>query len=118
MTTSEILAYVKQHPSGKVKIAVADIDGVLRGKYISAEKFVSVTESKLGFCDVTFGWDMGDTVYDNVAFTGWHTGYPDALVKIDLATFRKIPCENEVPFFLGDFVKEDDSPVYTCPRQL
>ena len=118
MTTSEILAYVKQHPSGKVKIAVADIDGVLRGKYIAAEKFVSVTESKLGFCDVTFGWDMGDAVYDNVHFTGWHTGYPDALVKIDLDTFRKIPWENDVPFFLGDFVKEDDSPVYTCPRQL
>lgn len=99
MTTSEVLAYVKQHPSGKVKIAISDIDGVLRGKYISADKFISVTESKLGFCDVTFGWDMGDVVYDNVKYTGWHTGYPDALVKIDLNTFRRIPWENDLPFF-------------------
>ena len=118
MTTSEILAYVKQHPSGKVKVAVTDIDGVLRGKYIAAEKFASVAEGRLGFCDVTFGWDMGDVVYDNVKFTGWHTGYPDAPVKIDLSTFRKIPWENDVPFFLGDFVQEDDAPTYTCPRQL
>ncbi len=118
MTTSEILTYVKNHPSGKVKVAIADIDGVLRGKYIAAEKFVSVTESKMGFCDVTFGWDMSDVVYDNVKYTGWHTGYPDAQVKIDLHTFRKIPWENGVPFFLGDFVEADNAPVYACPRQL
>ncbi|HEY8954411.1 glutamine synthetase family protein, partial [Chitinophaga sp.] len=118
MTTTEILTYVKNHPSGKVKVAIADIDGVLRGKYIAAEKFVSVTESKMGFCDVTFGWDMSDVVYDNVKYTGWHTGYPDAQVKIDLNTFRKIPWENGVPFFLGDFVEADNTPVYTCPRQL
>jgi glutamine synthetase len=118
MTTQEILAYVKQHSSGKVKLAVADIDGVLRGKYISAEKFTSLAEGRLGFCDVTFGWDMGDVAYDNVKFTGWHTGYPDALVKLDLSTFRKIPWENDIPFFLGDFVDDDEIPGYTCPRQL
>ncbi|CAL1517472.1 glutamine synthetase family protein [Chitinophaga sp. MM2321] len=118
MTTQEVLAYVKQHPSGKVKIAVTDIDGVLRGKYIAAEKFASAIEGRLAFCDVTFGWDMGDVVYDNVKYTGWHTGYPDALIKIDLSTFRKIPWENDVPFFLGDFIDEQDKPAYTCPRQL
>lgn len=118
MTIPEILAYVKQHPSGKVKVAVADIDGVLRGKYIAADKFASVIEGRLGFCDVTFGWDMGDVAYDNVKFTGWHTGYPDAQVQLDPATFRKIPWENDVPFFLGDFVNEKQEPAYTCPRQL
>lgn len=118
MTIPEILAYVKKHPSGKVKVAVADIDGVLRGKYIAADKFASVIEGRLGFCDVTFGWDMGDVAYDNVKYTGWHTGYPDAQVQLDPATFRKIPWENDVPFFLGDFVDEQHRPAYTCPRQL
>lgn len=118
MTTEEILAYVKQHPSGKVKVAVADIDGVLRGKYIAVDKFAAMVEGRLGFCDVTFGWDMGDVAYDNVKFTGWHTGYPDAQVKLDLNTFRKIPWENDVPFFLGDFINENNEAAYTCPRQL
>lgn len=118
MNHPEILSYVQHHPAGKVKIAIADIDGVLRGKYISAEKFKSVVQGKLGFCDVTLGWDVGDVVYDNVEFTGWHTGYPDALVRIDLNTFRKIPWENDLPFFLGEFVTETDEPVYACPRQL
>ena len=118
MTSEEILQYVKDHPSGKVKIAFTDIDGILRGKYISAEKFLSVTESHTGFCDVIFGWDAGDVAYDNVKFTGWHTGYPDAQAKIDLSTFRKIPWENDVPFFLGEMLDANGDPSFVCPRQL
>lgn len=118
MTVQEILAYIKEHPANKVKVAIADIDGVLRGKYISAEKFASVMEGRIGFCDVTFGWDVVDVAYDNVKFTGWHTGYPDALVKLDLDTFRQIPWENDIPFFLGDFLDQQNTPAYTCPRQL
>ncbi|MCZ4225483.1 glutamine synthetase family protein [Pedobacter rhodius] len=117
-TTKEILDYVKNHSSGKVKVAVADIDGVLRGKYIAAEKFASLLEGRLGFCDVTFGWDAGDVAYENGKYTGWHTGYPDAQVKIDISTFRKIPWENDVPFFLGDFIDDKDVANYVCPRQL
>jgi glutamine synthetase len=118
MNTPSILNYVKQHPSGRVKIAVTDIDGVLRGKYISAEKFASVAASDLGFCDVVFGWDMADLAYDNTSYTGWHTGYPDAKVKINLASFRKIPWENDVPFFLGEFVDNTGKPLAICPRQV
>lgn len=118
MTVDSIIDYVKNHPSGKVKLAVADIDGILRGKYISADKFTSILDGRMGFCDVTFGWDAGDVAYDNVQYTGWHTGYPDAPVKIDPETFRKIPWENDLPFFLGDFISETDEPCYVCPRQL
>ena len=118
MSEKEIIEYVKNHPSGRVKIAVADIDGILRGKYISAEKFVASVESGLGVCDVVFGWDAGDYAYDNVTFTGWHSGYPDAPATIDLGTFRKIPWEQELPFFLADFGSPDGKPLPICPRQL
>ena len=118
MSDNEILQYVKDHASGKVKIAYTDIDGVLRGKYISSDKFLSTVKSGSAFCDVIFGWDSSDLAYDNVQYTGWHTGYPDAPAKIDLSTFRKIPWENDVPFFLGDLVDKEDKPAYVCPRQL
>jgi len=118
MTTQEIIAYVKNHPAGKVKIAITDIDGVLRGKYISAEKFLSIIDTNTGFCDVIFGWDINDATYDNANFTGWHTGYPDAAANLDLSTFRKIPWENDVPFFLGEMITKDGDPSYVCPRQL
>ncbi len=118
MTSNEIIQYVKDHPSGKVKIAFTDIDGILRGKYISAEKFISFVQNGSAFCDVIFGWDAADLAYDNVQYTGWHTGYPDAPARIDLSTFRKIPWENDVPFFLGDLFDTESNAAYVCPRQL
>lgn len=118
MSNEEIFEYVSKHPSGRVKVAVADIDGVLRGKYISSEKFLSVAKSELGFCAVIFGWDMADQAYDNASYTGWHTGYPDAKVKLSLSSFRKIPWENDLPFFLGEFIDDSGNPLEVCPRQL
>jgi glutamine synthetase len=118
MNTKEIIQYVQNHPSGKVKIAFADIDGVLRGKYISAEKFLSVIKNGSAFCDVIFGWDAADVAYDNGEYTGWHTGYPDAPARLDLSTFRTIPWENDVPFVLGEIIDKEGSPAHVCPRQL
>lgn len=118
MNTKEIVQYVSEHPSGKVKIAFSDIDGILRGKYISAEKFASVIGNGLRFCNVIFGWDAADVAYDNAAYTGWHTGYPDSPCVLDINTFRKIPWENDVPFFLGELVDEKGNASSICPRQL
>jgi glutamine synthetase len=102
----------------KIKLAVTDIDGILRGKIISLDKFKSVAEKGFGFCDVIFGWDAGDNAYDNAGITGWHTGYPDAQAKIDLSTERKIPWENGLPFFLADFDVPGSAAAAVCPRSL
>lgn len=118
MNENHIIEYLRNHPSGKVKLAVTDVDGILRGKYVSLEKFLSVLEGGLGFCDVVFGWDMADLAYDNCSYTGWHSGYPDANAKIDLKTFRKIPWENDLPFFMADFVDAAENPLPVCPRQV
>ena len=118
-TTEEIIEEVTSSSSPFVKLAVCDIDGVLRGKYVHKDKLLSVLKEGLGFCDVIFGWDIGDQCYDHVPFTGWHTGYPDAQARLDPKSFRKIPWENEVPFFLGDFSKEDNpAGAPPCPRTL
>lgn len=102
-----------EHPKGKVKLAVTDLDGVLRGKYIHQNKFSSALEGGgFGFCNVVFGWDCSDRCYDNAEFTGWHTGFPDAVAQIDLNTFRQIPWDDHVPFYLADFNND------VCPRTL
>ena len=118
MTKTEILEYVKNHPSGRVKLAVADIDGVLRGKYISTEKFSSVVEKGMSFCDVIFGWDSSDVLYEKSSVTGWHSGFPDNPALLDINTFRKIPWENDIPFFLGELTDVTGGPSPVCPRQL
>src|ERR1039457_6339216 len=84
MTSSNVLEEIRKSDIQKVKVAVSDIDGVLRGKYLHKNKFLSAAESGFGFCNVVFGWDIGDVCYDNSRYTGWHTGYPDAQVRVDL----------------------------------
>lgn len=118
MNAKEILGQVRKHPSGKVKIAFTDIDGVLRGKYVSAEKFISIAEKGTSFCDVIFGWDIADVLYDKQGITGWNTGYPDSPASVDLNTFRTIPWENDLPFFLGEINTSEGKPSPVCPRQL
>jgi glutamine synthetase len=118
MKEEEIIQYVKEHPDQKVKLAITDIDGVLRGKYISTEKFLGAIKGNLGFCNVVFGWDANDVAYDNTSYTGWHSAYPDAPARIDLTTFRKIPWENDLPFFLCELVHEKENPADVCPRNL
>jgi len=93
----------RKHGIRKAKLGGFDVDGVLRGKYVSLDKFWGAAESGLGFCDVIFGWDSGDALYDNASVTGWHTGYPDAHATVDLSTYRRIPWEEATAAFLLDF---------------
>jgi len=85
------LRWLEEKGARQVKIAGVDLDGVLRGKYVSLDKFASVARGGLGFCDVVFGWDVADELYDNAQVTGWHTGYPDLQARVDLSTARMIP---------------------------
>ncbi|MCA9581363.1 MAG: glutamine synthetase, partial [Myxococcales bacterium] len=102
----------------KVKIGGFDLDGVLRGKYVSLDKFWSALDKGFGFCDVVFGWDINDTLYDNGTVTGWHSGYPDVLARIDPSTMRFLPSEPKAAHFLCDFYDEQGKPHTACPRNL
>jgi glutamine synthetase len=111
-------AWIAEKGVTKAKLGAFDVDGVWRGKYVSLEKLVSAAKGGLGFCDVVFGWDLGDELYDNAEVTGWHTGYPDAHAVVDLSTARVIPWEPDTAAFILDFVNADGSPFEPSPRQL
>lgn len=126
---ARVLDQLRRSSAQKVKVAVADIDGILRGKYLGKDKFLSAAapapDGTFGFCDVVFGWDMNDQCYDNAKLVGWHKGFPDAFVRLDLRTQRAVPWDDNVPFFLGEFVVRDESgrvakeaPHPLCPRQV
>ena len=112
---------VRASGAQKVKVAVSDIDGILRGKYLHRDKFLGAAEAYpgggFGFCDVVLGWDMMDSTYDNTTATGWQHGFPDALARLDLNSARNVPWDEGVPFFLGEFVNADGTAHAQCPRQ-
>lgn len=112
-TAADARKIVEERGLTHVKIGLFDADGILRGKYISATKFFSALDSGLAFCDVVLGWDSDDQLYDNVTFTGWHTAYPDAPVRIVPDSCREIPFEENTLLFLCEFDAPADA---VCPR--
>ena len=117
--SQEIKLALQQNGVEYVKVAITDLDGVLRGKYMHVDKFLKSIESGYGFCDVIFGWDSSDALYEfkvsdeQNLFTGWHTGFPDQTVKILLDSKRTIPFEKNTPFFLSE-LKDGE----VCPRSV
>jgi glutamine synthetase len=94
-------AIVSERELTHVKVGVFDIDGILRGKYMSRAKFESALENGFGFCDVVLGWDSKDQLYDKVRLL------PESC--------RPLPWEEPVLFFLGEFAGEAGK---ICPRGL
>lgn len=109
--------FIEDNQIENIKLAVTDSDGVLRGKYIQKKKFESALKNGFGFCDVIFGWDSNDELYDKDSYTGWKTAFPDAWARIDQTSARMLPTEdNQSILFLADFSGGTAEAV--CPRSI
>ncbi len=118
MNADTLLAKLDEHQITKIRLGTFDLDGILRGKYVSRDKFASAVENGMSFCDVLFGWDMNDDLYDRESLTGWQTGYPDALAKIDVDSFRLVPWERDTALFLMDLYDANGDPYPLSARHL
>ena len=112
-TADDARRIVRERGLTHVKVGVHDVDGILRGKYLHVDKFDSALDGGFGFCDVVLGWDSNDQLYDNVSYTGWHTAYPDAPVRIVPESCRDLPSEPGGLFFLCEFADKAEA---ICPR--
>jgi glutamine synthetase len=113
--SAQARSIVEERGLTHVKVGVFDNDGILRGKYLEREKFFAALEAGMAFCDVVLGWDSNDQQYDNVKFTGWHTAFPDAPVRLLPETCRALPLEGNMLLFLGEFAGNAEA---VCPRAV
>jgi glutamine synthetase len=111
----DLVARVRARSPACAKVGVFDLDGVFRGKYLAPDKLESALARGFGFCDVVLGWDSSDQLLDNLSYTGWHTAYPDAQVRLLPETLRPIPFEQDMPLILGEFAGAAEA---ICPRGL
>ena len=112
-TIENVRSYVRETNPKHVKVGVFDIDGVLRGKFIARDKFLSALDDGYGFCNALLGWDVADTLYDNSEYTGWHTGFPDVNLRIIPESGMILPFQNETLFFASEFAGAAEA---ICPR--
>ncbi|GAA6055968.1 hypothetical protein JCM3770_000753, partial [Rhodotorula araucariae] len=104
----------------RVQVAVVDIDGVLRGKIMAKEKFLSAAKDGFGFCGVVHGWDIHDTPYSpELSVSNLANGYRDLLARVDLHTFRRTHTTPALPFFLCTLLDpETREGLYADPRAV
>ena len=90
-----------------------DIDGVMRGKYMGRDKFLS--SLRRASASATWSWAGTATTSSTTMskLTGWHTAYPDAAVRLLPETTRLLPFENDLPLLLGEFAGRARG---VCPR--
>ena len=112
-TIEDAKKIVEERNIQHIKLGVFDADGIMRGKFVRRDKFFSALDSGFGFCDVVLGWDSQDQLYDNVKYTGWHTGYPDAPVRIIPESCREQPFDDNTLLFICEFTDRAEA---ICPR--
>ena len=118
-TVEDAIRLVEASGLTHIKVGLSDTDGILRGKYLRKDKFLGALRAGFAFCNVVLGWDVDDQMYDNTKYTGWHTAYPDAMVRIVPESCRRLPLEQgdgeDMLFFLAEFAGDAEA---ICPRGL
>ena len=77
-----------------VQLEVPDLDGGLRAKLVSPAKALS--QAGAAMCTIMFGLTQADDVYESPASSAAN-GYPDLVMRPDMATLRALPwCEATV----------------------
>lgn len=114
-TNEDVRRFVEASGLDQIKVGVFDMEGVLCGKYMSRDKFLSSLDGGFGFCEVVLGWDLENRLYDNCKLTGGHTGYTDAQVRLLPDLCRTLPFENDMLMFIGEFTGRFSS---LCPRGI
>lgn len=119
MSKDEVARSIATHGVETVKIGTPDIDGVYRGKRVSAGQFIDGCEGT-GFaqCDVVFGWDIAEELITGIplAVGSADTGFADILLRPDLATFRVVPWEPATAAVVCDAYDEHGEAVAQSPR--
>ncbi|WP_353573349.1 glutamine synthetase family protein [Candidatus Albibeggiatoa sp. nov. BB20] len=119
MNKKQIIEKIIQSKHNKVWLVVTDIDGRALSKLIHRDKFLSALESDgISYSSGIFAIDIAGSMYTNTQICGWHKGFPNTYAQIDLDTFRQIPWNDDIPFFLADLSQQTNDLSQVCPRSL
>jgi glutamine synthetase len=102
-----------------VLLAIADLQGRLQGKRLTASFFVDeVAENAAEGCNYLLAVDVDMNTVDGYAMSSWERGYGDFVMKPDLDTLRPVPWQEGTAMCMADVAWEDGSDVVASPRQI
>jgi glutamine synthetase len=119
LTVEELRTEVDAGRIDTVLLAIADMQGRLQGKRLSASHFLDeVLEHNAEGCNYLLAVDVDMNTVGGYAMSSWELGYGDFVFRPDLATLRRIPWHEGTALVMCDLEWEDGSPVVASPRQI
>ncbi len=98
-----------------VIVGVGDLNGILRGKRVSAAHWPSVCKRGIALDNTFFSMDVTSRLMPN-SYSGRESGFPDLFI-VPRGPLRPVPWEEGVWLTLGRAQHHDGSPIPIDPRQ-
>ena len=119
MTLDQLKQAVEEGTVDTVLLAIADMEGRLQGKRLTASHFLEeVLEHGAEGCNYLLAVDVDMDTVDGYAMSSWERGYGDFEMVPDLETLRPIPWHPATVLLIADIKWGDGSDVVASPRQI
>jgi glutamine synthetase len=119
MNLDELEAAVNDGAVDTVLLTIADMDGRLQGKRLTARHFLDeVVEHGAEGCNYLLAVDVEMNTVAGYEMSSWERGYGDFVMKPDFETLRPIPWQEGTVLLMADLAWEDGSDVVASPRQI
>ena len=119
MTLDELKKAVADGTVDTVLLAIADMEGRLQGKRLTASHFLDeVLEHGAEGCNYLLAVDVEMETVGGYAMASWERGYGDFEMKPDLDTLCPVPWHEGTVMVLADLQWADGSEVVASPRQI
>jgi glutamine synthetase len=119
MTLDELKGEVEAGTIDTVLLTIADMQGRLQGKRMTAAHFLDVVlEHSAEGCNYLLAVDVDMDTVEGYAMSSWERGYGDFVMRPDLDTLRRIPWHPGTALCMADLEWEDGSEVVASPRQI
>lgn len=108
---------IEERDTDHIVVGMPDLQGFLRGKYVSRDKALTALENGMGVPGVTFALDPTDVILDVTGLSDDGSAFDDNVVTLLPETCREIPWEppHRSLFFLTTYT---DQTANFCPRSV
>ncbi|MET8145436.1 glutamine synthetase family protein [Sphaerisporangium sp. NPDC005288] len=119
LTVDQLREEVSAGRVDTVLLAIADMQGRLQGKRLSARYFLEeVLHHAAEGCNYLLAVDIDMNTVDGYSMSSWERGYGDFVMRPDVSTLRRVPWQEGTAMLMADLVWEDGSDVTASPRQI
>src|SRR5215510_8015938 len=117
LTLEELRAEVEAGRIDTVLLAMADMEGRLQGKRLTASHFLDdVLEHGAEGCNYLLAVDVDMNTVGGYAMSSWDTGYGDFEMVPDTETLRMVPWQPGTAMLMADLKWADGRDVVASPR--